>query len=105
MIHSTSWRYSSPGRVILTYVAYSDEIEFGQDEAQNLPLEELKIVTISTPRPDSPAELEKQVVSHAMRHIAFLVNTDHQNTLDQSLTPKTKSVFETLWVALAGRIL
>lgn len=28
LIHSTSWRYERPGKVILTYVAYSDELKF-----------------------------------------------------------------------------
>jgi hypothetical protein len=28
IVHSTSWRYARPGKVMLTYVAYSDELEF-----------------------------------------------------------------------------
>ena len=28
MVHSTSWRYEQRGRVVLTYIAYSDELEF-----------------------------------------------------------------------------
>lgn len=105
IIHSTSWRYSPPDKVILTYIAYSDELEFGQEEARNLPLDELRTVTISAPCPTSPDELEKQVVCHGIRHIAFLVKTDYQNTLKHVLTPSTIEVYEALWVALAGRVL
>jgi hypothetical protein len=104
VVHSTSWRYTPPDKVVLTYVAYSDELEFKPGEAQSLPLEELRTVTISTPRPSSPAELEKQVVSHAMRHIAFLVKTDYEGALRGVLTPTTIEVFEAVWVALAGRV-
>ena len=104
VIHSTSWRYTPPGGIIFTYVAYSDELEFDQDEAQNLALKELRAVTVSTPRPHSPAELEKHVVSHAMRHVAFLIKTDHQNALKRVLTPRTIEVFEALWIHLAGRV-
>jgi hypothetical protein len=104
VVHSTSWRYAPPGEVILTYVAYSDELEFDAPEFKTLPLERLRMVDVSTPRPRSPDELEKQVVSHAMRHLAFLVKTDDENTLARVLTPETRKVFEALWVALAGRV-
>jgi hypothetical protein len=104
VIHSTSWRYTAPDEIFLTYVAYSDEIDIDREPVQNISLEDLRVVTVSTPHPLSPAELEKQVVSHAMRHIAFLVKTDSENVLSKVLAPKTLEVFETLWVALAGRV-
>ena len=104
IIHSTSWRYMPPDQVILTYIVYSDELEFEQEDVRKLPLEELRTVNISTPRPLCPVELEKQVVSHAIRHIAFLVKTDHQRTLRQVLSANTIKVYEALWVALAGRV-
>ena len=104
IIHSTSWRYSPPDQVILTYVAYSDELEFDQEDVRNLALEELRTVSISTQRPSCPDELEKQVVSHAVRHIAFLVKTDHQRTLKNVLSANTLEICDNLWVALAGRV-
>ena len=104
IIHSTSWRYSPPDQVILTYVAYSDELDFAQEEIRNLPLEELRTVSISTPRPLCPVELEKQVVSHAIRHLAFLVKTDHQHKLKHVLSASTIEAYESLWVTLAGRV-
>jgi hypothetical protein len=104
VIHSTSWRYAPPDKVILTYVAYSDDLELEHEPNQKLPLCELRIITPTTPRPNSPAELERQVVSHALRHMAFLVKTDSGNGLKQVLAPDTIPIFEELWIALAGQV-
>lgn len=104
MIHSTSWRYKKPDQIMLTYVAYSDELEFEKGKAKSLPLKKLKTITKKSRKPRSRAELEKDVVSHAMRHIAFLIRTDDQIDFDSALTPKTKKVFQSLWVSLAGRV-
>ena len=42
VVHSTSWRYMQPNKVVLTYVAYSDEMEFAKGKFQSLPLKNLK---------------------------------------------------------------
>ena len=104
VVHSTSWRYTWPDKVILTYIAYSDELEFEKGKVHNLPLKKLKTITKKSRKPRSRAELEKKVVSHAMRHIAFLIKTDNQIDYKSALTPETKKVFESLWVSLAGRV-
>lgn len=105
VVHSTSWRYMQPSKVVLTYVAYSDELEFEKGKAKSLPLKKLKMITKKSRKPRSRAELEKQVVSHAMRHIAFLIQTGGQDDFKSALTPETKKVFKSLWVSLAGRVL
>src|SRR5688500_4074074 len=99
VVHSTSWRYTKPDKIMLTYVAYSDELEFGKGKFHSLPLKNLKTITKKSRKPPSRAELEKQVVSHAMRHIAFLIKTDNQIDYKSALTPETKKVFESLWVS------
>ena len=104
VVHSTSWRYTKPDQIMLTYVAYSDELEFTKGKFHSLPLKKLKTITKKSRKPRSRAELEKQVVSHAMRHIAFLIKTDNQIDYKSALTPETKKVFESLWVSLAGRV-
>jgi hypothetical protein len=104
IVHSTSWRYARPNKVMLTYVAYSDELEFAKGKVHSLPLKKLRMITKKSRRPRSRAELEKQVVSHAMRHIAFLIQTDDQNDFKSALTPETREVFESLWVSLAGKV-
>ena len=104
IVHSTSWRYEQPGKVILTYVAYSDEWEFRQSQAKYVTLKKLRTVTKKTHKPRSQSELEKQVVSHAMRHIAFLIQTGALQDFESALTPKTRKVFEKLWISLAGKV-
>jgi hypothetical protein len=104
VVHSTSWRYTRPDKVMLTYVAYSDELEFKTGKIHSLPLKKLRTITKKSRRPRSRAELEKQVVSHAMRHIAFLIQTEDQNDFKKALTPETREVFESLWVSLAGKV-
>ena len=104
IVHSTSWRYEQPGKVLLTYVAYSDELEFKRGKLHTLSLQKLKTITKKSKKPSSKAELEKEVVSHAMRHIAFLIQTgDHEN-FKSALKPETIKVFEKLWVSLAGKV-
>lgn len=104
IVHSTSWRYERPGKVILTYAAYSDELKFEKGKAHNLSLQKLRTLTKKSQQPSSRAELEKKVVSHAMRHIAFLIKTDDTNEFKKALTPKAITAFKKIWVSLAGRV-
>lgn len=105
IVHSTSWRYAKPDRVLLTYVAYSDELEFHKGKVKSLPLRNLKTITKNSQKPRSRTALEKKVVSHAIRHIAFLIQTGDEEDFSSALTPETKKVFEKLWVSLAGEVL
>lgn len=104
LIHSTSWRYEKPDKVILTYAAYSDELTFEKGKAHNLSLKKLRTLTKNSRRPRSPAELEKKVVSHAIRHIAFLIKTDDTGEFRNTLAPKTVTAFKKIWGSLAGRV-
>jgi hypothetical protein len=104
IIHSTSWRYEQPGKVLLTYVAYSDELEFEDGKEKSMSLRQLQTITKTGWKPHSGAELEKKVVSHAMRHISFLIQTDNQIDFASAMTPETMEVFEKLWIRLAGRV-
>jgi len=104
VVHSTSWRYTQPDGIVLTYAAYSDKLEFEKGKFHSLPLKQLKTITKKSRKPRSPAALEKQVVSHAMRHIAFLIQTGDQDNFESTLNPETKEIFENLWVSLAGKV-
>ena len=104
IVHSTSWRYEQPGKVLLTYVAYSDDLEFKKGQFHTLSLQKLRTITKKSKKPASKAELEKQVVSHAMRHIAFLIQSGDQENFKSALKPETVKVFEKLWVSLAGKV-
>jgi hypothetical protein len=105
VVHSTSWRYERPGKVLLTYVAYSDDLTFESGKTKSLPLKNLRTILKRTRKPRSPAELEKKIVSHAMRHISFLIKTDKQMDFQSAMTPETIKTFKKLWVSLAGRVL
>ena len=102
IVHSTSWRYTKPDKVMLTYVAYSDDLEFQKGKTKRLPLKKLKTMTKKSYKPRSQTELQNRVVSHALRHVAFLIQTERQS--DFTSTPETKKVFEKLWVSLAGKV-
>lgn len=104
LIHSTSWRYEKPGKVMLTYIAYSDELEFQKGTSNRFPLKKLKTITKKSGKPRTRAALEKKVVSHGLRHIAFLIRTDNQLDYKSTLTPETRDIFEKLWVSLAGKL-
>jgi hypothetical protein len=104
VVHSTSWRYTPPGKVILTYIAYSDELEFGARTVQSLMLKDLKKINLSTGQPRSRAGRERQVVAHAMRHISFLIKTDYAGEFKDVFTPRSRRVFKSLWSSLAGRL-
>lgn len=103
-VHSTSWRYASPGKIVLTYIAYSDELEFGRGTVKKLTLKELRKINVSTGQPRSKDGLEKRVVAHAMRHVSFLIKTDYANEFKDAFTPATRKVLKSLWVSLAGRV-
>jgi len=104
VVHSTSWRYTRPNKILLTYVAYSDELEFRNGNTSSLSLKSLRTITKRSRKPRSRAELEKKVVSHAMRHISFLIKTDKQTDFKSALKPETREVFEKLWISLAGKL-
>lgn len=104
LVHSTSWRYEQPDKVLLTYVAYSDELEFGRGKVKRLPLTKLKTINKTSRKPRSQTEEEKKVVSHAMRHIAFLIQTGNVENFKSALKPETVKLFKRLWVSLAGRV-
>jgi hypothetical protein len=104
VVHSTSWRYTVPGKIVLTYIAYSDTLEFGRGRLKSITLKQLRNINISTGQPRSPAGRERQVVAHAMRHIAFLIKTDHRGEFKDAFTPRTRRIFRSLWISLAGRL-
>jgi hypothetical protein len=104
VVHSTSWRYARPDKVILTYIAYSDELEFAGRGPKSITLKDLKKINIATGQPRSRTGLERQVVAHAMRHISFLIKTDHADTFKDAFLPQSRKVFKSLWSSLAGRL-
>lgn len=103
LVHSTSWRYER-NKIMLTYAAYSDELEFNKGTFRSLSLKKLRTIQKRSHKPRSQTELQNKVVSHAMRHIAFLIQAGDQENFTSALTPETANVFKRIWGALAGQV-
>jgi hypothetical protein len=73
LLHSTSWRYQPAGGLMLTYVAYPDPNPW----LAAVLLTDPTIVQSANPsRPSPPRVLVPHVAAHAVRHLAFLADTD-----------------------------
>lgn len=104
IVHSTSWRYEQRGRIMLTYAAYSDELEFKKGAFKSLSLNKLSTIEKKSRKPRSQTEEQNKIVSHALRHIAFLIQTGDQENFASALTPETAEVFKEIWGTLAGEV-
>jgi hypothetical protein len=73
-IHSSSWRHE-PGRIVLTFICYSDDLE--PEGADHIPLVEVDAENGKAEK-GSPSDgvIEREVAAHALRHLAFLAGTD-----------------------------
>ena len=98
VVHSTSWRYERE-RIVLSYLVYSDRLSLS-GQSRRARVEAL-------PSPEEPArdadDRERAVVSHALRHLAFLVAQDPDG-YRAKLSPGTLRVLRRLRPAAAGRV-
>ncbi|MDO8497319.1 MAG: hypothetical protein Q7S61_02120 [bacterium] len=105
LIHSTSWRYTTDTTVILTYIVYSDHIDFGNRKVSSIPLHSLMLAHSSNIKKPRPIEItDENVVSHGMRHLGFLTRTDKRHMYSQIMKPHTLSSLRRIFINLAGRI-
>jgi hypothetical protein len=74
LVHSTSWRATADGHIVLTYLIHPDP----DPDRPGVPLPEpLTIARSPVPGDPTPPRLELgHVVAHAVRHLAFLERTD-----------------------------
>src|SRR5437588_8929314 len=91
VIHSTSWRYEK-SHFVLTYLAFSDDFTF---DGQRVSLRRL-------PSAKKGSRSRLGVVSHALRHLAFLAAEDPR-PYRRALEPKTRRALANLEPAVAGR--
>ena len=104
IIHSTSWRYEDGGEIVLTYIIYSDHLNFDTLECKTLKISDLRISSnpdIKRPRPD--VITEANVVAHAIRHICYLVNKEPVKYA-RVIKPVTLQACKLIENTLAGRI-
>jgi len=92
VIHSTSWRYEH-SHFILTYLVYSDDFEL--DGAREVRLTKL-------PSASKGTRSRVAILSHALRHLAFLVAEDPR-PYRKALDPATRRALAKLEPAVAGQ--
>jgi len=102
-VHSTSWRYEQDGSIVLTYLVYSDRMEFQDGAGTILKLEDVAVTVSEDPARPRPAVLrEEQIVLHGIRHLSYLAKTGNRNLLD-GLTPESLRRFKAMDSLLAGK--
>ncbi|GAA0975206.1 hypothetical protein GCM10009555_032670 [Acrocarpospora macrocephala] len=73
VVHSTSWRYRPQGQIVLTYAICPDP-------DPHLPATELETIRLArgaTPSSPTPEHVHlENVVAHALRHLAYLLEHD-----------------------------
>lgn len=103
IIHSTSWRCAQCDLISLTYIVYSDFLDFGDKPTKSIPVAELSLAegTINAPHPTHLEE--KHIVSHALRHVSMLMKKN-PDTYKPALTQESFETFGKIAITLAGKI-
>jgi hypothetical protein len=102
-VHSTSWRYEQDGSIVLTYLVYSDRMEFMNGAGTVLKLEDVAVTVSEDPTRPRPAVLmEEQIVLHGIRHLSYLAKTANRSLLDV-ITPESLRRFGAMDSLLAGK--
>lgn len=105
ILHSTSWRYEAPKSIFLTYMVYADSFSFEKMNPLFIKQKDLQVGTVHESANHKHEKVSNvRVISHGLRHIAFLVRNDEQGTYEKVLRPATIALFLKLDKELAGRI-
>ncbi|QNE77566.1 hypothetical protein F0344_25890 [Streptomyces finlayi] len=102
MAHSTSWRATRDGGIVLTYLVHPDPAA----DRPGIPLPDPHAIARS-PRPGhpTPPDLEiGHVVAHAVRHLAFLEGTDPAVAAHLATRPDLVHALRCLPGATAGEV-
>jgi hypothetical protein len=105
IVHSTSWRYEERDSIVLTYLIYSDFMDFGNNKIKNMPFSNLRLaISTSHKRPRPKVITEENVISHAIRHLAFLIKNGNHDGYKKSLSKETLRKLKELKDIPAGEI-
>lgn len=105
ILHSTSWRYEAPRTIVLTYLVYADSFSLTGLNPYLLKLDDLRIAATENPQIPRPKNLtQHSVISHGIRHLAFLIATDEKNVYRKIISNETCAAFMNIDQSLAGRI-
>ena len=103
IIHSTSWRCAHCDLISLTYIVYSDYLDFVKSVTKKIPIEQLELAegTINKPHPTHLEE--KNIVAHSLRHVSMLVKKNPE-TYKPALAKSSFEAFNEIAISLAGKI-
>lgn len=102
VVHSTSWRATEDGRIVLTYLIHPDPDPTRPAHSLADPND---IARGTRPaRPTPTAVTLTQVAAHAVRHLAFLGHTDPAVAAHLEGCPHTQQALSRVAPDLAGRL-
>jgi hypothetical protein len=105
LVHSTSWRWEPHGGLVLTYLAFGDEVRPGAGEPHELRRDELVGSGPTRPlRPRPDVIREVHVLTHALRHIALLLSRPGEDALRARFAPRSLAFFRGLQPEPAGML-
>ncbi|MBI1888916.1 MAG: hypothetical protein HYS15_03235 [Candidatus Spechtbacteria bacterium] len=101
-VHSTGWHDEGDDTIVLTYLLYSEDFRFEEGVARKFFWSD---VTALLPRLSDPkvAASEQGILVHALRHLAFFVQTDTSGMYENLLTTKNFRRLLNLPMGLAGK--
>lgn len=101
LVHSTSWRVTDDGEIILTYLVHPDP---DPDQPGKHLSDPRGIARATGPGHPTPAELSvDQVAAHAIRHLAFLGRTDPGVAAYLTGRPRIRRALESVPGTVAGQ--
>jgi hypothetical protein len=104
ILHSTSWRWEKDGTLILTYLAFSEDLRCGKTEPFRLAWNELLPPQSTDPQKPRPEVIRREdVLAHGIRHITFLVRYSSDHRIRAALSPESLEFFQSACGQLAGR--
>jgi hypothetical protein len=104
ILHSTSWRWEKDGTLVLTYLAFSEDSNCLVSEPSRISWSELLPPQSTDPRKPRPEEIrERDVLSHGIRHLTFLMRYSQDRRIADALSAKSRQFFLSMCGQLAGR--
>jgi hypothetical protein len=105
IVHSTSWRYESDGSLLLTYMVYSEQVNFTGNSHRLVCIRDVRMPSSRDCLRPRPNRIEEEhVVVHGIRHLSFLFLNASDGFSADKLGANSKSFFSTMAVGLAGKI-
>jgi hypothetical protein len=102
LIHSTSWRWETDGRIVLTYLAWAKDGTIGH-EAESLP--QLAPPGPTDPLNPRPPEIRRlDPLAHGLRHLAFLLSQSTGAAVATALGTHATAVLKTFSPEIAGKL-